>query len=60
MDGTSLKAWRHVRGWTQAELADALGYKQRQIAYFEHGERPIPPVVELALAELSRRHEPRQ
>lgn len=57
MTGDQLRAWRAARNLSQAQLARLLGMGVRQIAKYEAGEAPIRPVVELALAEIERRHD---
>lgn len=50
--GTRLRRLRKARGFTQAELAEAIGSSQRMITYYErHDGLPPAPVV-LKLAEV--------
>lgn len=55
MTNVQLRAARKRLGMSQAELAAALGYKDRQsIARMEQGEKPITPRAELALMRLGK------
>jgi transcriptional regulator with XRE-family HTH domain len=50
--GEKLRRLRKAKGFTQAELADAIGSSQRMITYYEkHDGTPAAPVV-LKLAEV--------
>ena len=62
MTPQQLREWREAMGWSQKEAAAALGLAVRSYIYFEHGETSagvprnlVPPYIELAVAELSRR-----
>lgn len=60
MKATDLKAERAKRGLSSTEFADLLGYggnantKRKTIYDFEHGRKPIPPRVELAIINLNK------
>jgi len=44
--GTELRAWREGKGWTQTELARALGVSRRTVVRAEQGENaPLTPAV---------------
>lgn len=49
-----LRAWREFRKMTQAELAEAVGTTQHQIAYLESGERALSAKWLRKLAEPLR------
>ena len=55
MEGKELKAWRKEQGLTQKGLAQALGVTPMAVAYWEWGERRIPPLLPLALEALENR-----
>ena len=60
MKPNDLKAERAKRGLSSTEFAELLGYggntnTRRKLIYdFEHGRKPIPPRVELALINLAK------
>lgn len=41
-------SWLHSNGLTQQQGADAIGVSRRMLAYYIHGEKPIPKTVWLA------------
>ena len=43
---------REDRDLTQAQVGDAIGVPQRTYAYYESGQRMIPPHVLCALADF--------
>lgn len=46
------RAWRERRAYTLDAAAKALGLSRRMVAYYEHGEKPIPRTVTLATRAL--------
>ena len=51
--GDELRAWREGRGWTQANLASALGVSRRTVISSERrGAQPLTATVLSRLAEL--------
>ena len=52
MTQKQLCAWRHRRGFTQAELARILGVSRWTIVSWEGGRRDIPDMVPKALMGL--------
>lgn len=53
MNGEHLKRWRKRKKWRTQQLADALGYKRRQIERLEsHSEKPIRRCIILALLAI--------
>ena len=52
MAPNELKAWRKRNGYTQVQLAKALGVGQVAIARWETDVRKIPPFLHLALDAL--------
>jgi transcriptional regulator with XRE-family HTH domain len=61
MKSAYLRAWRAYQGWTQQQLADALGISVSRIIDYERGttrgrETPakIPRYIALALVALER------
>jgi DNA-binding XRE family transcriptional regulator len=55
MDGASLRTWRQKWGLSQAKLSKALGVSTMAVAYWEWGQRRIPPFLPLALEALEHR-----
>ena len=53
-------AWRTRLAMTQAQAAAALGYSVRAVAYWEHGEWPLPLSVPLACKTIERNRQPRK
>lgn len=47
-----LRAFRESRGWSQADLAAALGRHYSTVSLWESGKRRIPPGLRLALERL--------
>jgi transcriptional regulator with XRE-family HTH domain len=47
-------AWRPRHGYSQQELANALGVAKSTIQRWEAGQMPIPRYIWLALTELAR------
>jgi transcriptional regulator with XRE-family HTH domain len=56
--GTKLRFYRYKAGWTQEELARAIGITSAYLSNVEHGKRvPSPSVMESLAKELSVRTE---
>lgn len=55
MRGEELKKWRQKNGWSQGQLARALGVINISVSRWERGERQIPSFLGLALAYLELR-----
>lgn len=55
MTAEEVKAWRERMGWSQEQLADALGVHAMTVSKWERGEQDHAPYLSLALAELERR-----
>jgi DNA-binding transcriptional regulator YiaG len=53
MSAEAFKTWRERKAYTLDAAASALGLSRRMVAYYEHGEKPIPRVVALATRALS-------
>lgn len=58
MTKDEFRAWRDRLGLSQVDAALKLDMGRRQVQKYEAGEAAIPYVVELACAELERRHAP--
>lgn len=52
MTGDELREWRQRNGWSQGQLARALGVINISVSRWERGERQIPSFLGLALAYL--------
>lgn len=52
--GADVWAARKRLGWTQEQLAEALGVTSRTVSAWERGENSPPPSVRFQLAELER------
>jgi transcriptional regulator with XRE-family HTH domain len=52
MTGDELKQWRNKTGYSQGQLAKALGVIPVTISRWERGERQIPSFLHLALDQL--------
>jgi hypothetical protein len=52
MTPDAFRRWRERKANTLVEAARALGLSRRMVAYYEKGDRPIPPVVALATRAL--------
>jgi hypothetical protein len=57
MTAEAFRSWRQRRAYTLDAAAKALGISRRMVAYYDHGDKPIPRVVALAARalELGRR-----
>ncbi len=49
---TMLRGSRYKAGWTQKDLASALGMKQHHVSEMENGKRPIGKAMAKRLAEV--------
>lgn len=54
MTPVELRAVRESHGWTQSQLADALGMHVNTVACMERGEKPISRRTVAALEMLAR------
>jgi transcriptional regulator with XRE-family HTH domain len=54
MSGKDFHRWRVRKNYTLDEAAQALGLSRRMVAYYDHGERPIPRTVALATLGLDQ------
>jgi hypothetical protein len=52
MTADAFRSWRQRRAYTLDDAAKALGISRRMVAYYDHGEKPIPRVVALATRAL--------
>ena len=52
MAGKDLKEWRQKNGWSQGQLAKALGTITITVSRWEREDRQIPSFLHLALAYL--------
>jgi transcriptional regulator with XRE-family HTH domain len=52
MTSGDLKKWRQHNGWSQGQLAKALGVIPVSVSRWERDERQIPSFLHLALAYL--------
>ena len=52
MTPAEFRRWRERKAYTLDAAAKALGISRRMVAYYEHGDRPIPRVVALATRGL--------
>ncbi|MHB9099865.1 MAG: helix-turn-helix domain-containing protein [Syntrophales bacterium] len=52
MTSGELRDWRQRCGWSQGQLARALGVIPLSVSRWERGERLIPSFLHLALAYL--------
>lgn len=55
MTGSELRSERKALGLTQRQIAKALGVSLTAVAYWERGERPMPPWMPLAIEGLKGR-----
>ena len=55
MLSAELQSWRNQNGYSQSQLAKALGVITVTVSRWERGEREIPPYLHLALKSLRRR-----
>ncbi|MGE3623444.1 MAG: DUF2442 domain-containing protein [Bdellovibrionales bacterium] len=52
LTATGFRRWRARKAYTLEQAAHVLGLSRRMVAYYEHGEKPIPRVVALATRAL--------
>ena len=52
MTPAEFRHWRERKAYTLDAAAKALGISRRMVAYYEHGNRPIPRLVALATRGL--------
>jgi hypothetical protein len=52
MTAEAFRNWRERKAYTLDEAAAALGISRRMVAYYDHGDKPIPRVVALATLAL--------
>ena len=52
MTADAFRSWRQRKAYTLDEAAKALGISRRMVAYYDHGDKPIPRVVALAARAL--------
>jgi len=55
MTKEALKHWRKGQGLTRKKLAGMLGVTPMALAFWEWGDRSIPPLLPLALEALDNR-----
>jgi transcriptional regulator with XRE-family HTH domain len=55
MTPDDLKVWRKQNGYTQADLARALGVTSLTVSRWERGDRQMASFLRLALEALERR-----
>ncbi len=55
MTGRDLQEWRINNGYSQANLAKALGVIKLTVTRWENGKRDIPPFLHLALKALPKK-----
>jgi transcriptional regulator with XRE-family HTH domain len=55
MTAEAFRQWRQQKSYTLDDAAAALGISRRMIAYYDHGDRPVPRVVALATQALTYR-----
>ena len=47
-----IRELREKHGWTQASVGQRINFPQRTYAYYESGQRMVPPQVLCALADF--------
>lgn len=52
MTAEAFREWREKSDYTLDDAAVALGISRRMVAYYEHGDKPIPRLVALATKAL--------
>jgi hypothetical protein len=54
MSAEAFHAWRQRHHYTLNDAAEALGLSRRTVAYYDHGDKPIPRTVALATLALDQ------
>jgi len=54
MSADAFHEWRQRHDYTLDDAAAALGVSRRMVAYYDHGEKPIPRYVALATLALDQ------
>lgn len=52
ISASAFRKWRENKSYTLDDAAAALGISRRMVAYYDHGEKPIPRIVALATLAL--------
>jgi transcriptional regulator with XRE-family HTH domain len=60
MTADELRALRESWGWSQTQLAEALGVSQGAVSRMESGDRPILQRTALALETIRTQREPEE
>ena len=56
MTANAFRDWRVRHDYTLDEAAAALGISRRMVAYYDHGDKPIPRVVALATRSFEQEY----
>ena len=59
MTPTQIREWRDRMGWTQDQLAEALGVFPLTVSKWERGVQPPQPYLRLALERLAQKRRKR-
>jgi hypothetical protein len=54
MTADAFRSWRQRKAYTLDQAAKALGISRRMVAYYDHGDKPIPRLVALAARALEQ------
>lgn len=54
MSAADFKKWRERHDYTLDDVAEVLGISRRMVAYYDHGDKPIPRVVALAALAIEK------
>jgi transcriptional regulator with XRE-family HTH domain len=57
ISASMVRDWRQQLGWTQHQLADAIGVRKAAVGFWEQGRRPIPRDCVDAIRGLMRQTE---
>jgi DNA-binding transcriptional regulator YiaG len=60
MKPEELKEWRERTGYSQGQLAKALGVNTMTVSRWERGASPLPSFLLLALKQLEKTDDPTQ